>query len=268
MKRGLVLLLGLPLWLSCSLDSGLQPTRSGFRGKIYFNNSWPVRTDQVLVVAATKFPPSAITEIIMGDPLPMFQDSITYEMYTTPQQFAAVGVVWKEKDQPWDVTNIIGIYFDGDNHFTPGKVNVADREEMLENIDIRADLSKAKLKVSSGIEGTLRIKGIWPAASQSLLMAASKPILPSSLLDISLGQPLTVPFDSSRFFLSLQPGVYRLIGSLLIEKDVDISISSLVGVYYKKAGDLFPGSVTIANDTTRVRGIDITIDFNKKPFAG
>jgi hypothetical protein len=271
MKKTIVLLLCiLPLLTipSCDFNSGLQPTRSGFRGKIYFQNSWPPQTDQVIVVAATKFPPTSITEIVMGDPLPLFQDSTTYELYTPPQSFAAIGVVWKQKNQPWDVTNIIGIYFDSDDHFTPGKITLSNRDQMLENMDLVADLSKAKLQVSSGIEGMLHIKGAWPVAAQSILMAASKPILPSSLLDISLGQPMAVPFDSTRFFINLQPGTYRLIGALLIEQGVDLSISSLAGIYYKKAGDLFPGSITIPNDTTRVRGMHITIDFNKKPFPG
>ncbi len=268
MKRLWLVFLSMPLFLTCHMDSGLQPTRSGFSGRLYFQNDWPPQTEQVIVVAATKFPPTAITEILMGDPLPLYQDSTDYTLYTTPQEFAAVGVVWKEKGRPWDVTNIIGIYFSGDNHFTPAKVNVSNRDQMVADINMEVDLSKAKLQVSSGLEGVITVKGQWPAASQSLIMAASRPILPSSLLDISLGQPLAVPFDSTRFFLSLQPGTYRLIGTLLIEQGKEISVSSLVGLYYKKPGDIFPGSVTIPNDTTRVKGVRITIDFDHKPFPG
>jgi hypothetical protein len=71
------------------MDQGLQPTRSGFSGTIRFKNAWPEQTDQVLVVAATRFPPSAITDIVMSDPLPLHQDSATYTLFTTPQPFAA-----------------------------------------------------------------------------------------------------------------------------------------------------------------------------------
>ena len=268
MRKGLFLITGLLALCACSLDEGLQPTRSGFSGTIRFKNAWPAQTDQVLVVAATKFPPSAITDIVMSDPLPLYQDSVTYTLFTTPQPFAAVGVVWKEKNQPWDVTNIIGLYFDGDNPFNPGQVHVRDRDQLVQNINIEADFSKAKRKVASGIEGMLRTHGAWPAASQSLLMVASKPIVPFGLLDVSLGQPLEAPFDSSRFFINLQPGTYRLVGALLIEKGADIGLSSVVGLYYKKAGDLFPGAITIANDTTIIRGVEIHIDFYKRPFAG
>jgi hypothetical protein len=268
MKKLLIAICGLSLLLSCKSDLGLEPTRSGFRGTIHFKNSWPAQTDQVLVVAATKFPPTAITEIIMGDPLPLNVDSVEYQLFTPPQSFAAVGVVWKEKDQPWDVTNIIGIYFDSEDHFNPGDVTVASRQQLINNINIDADLAKAKLAVKSGIEGTLHIKGLWPSGSQSILLAASRPILPSGLLDISLGTPVSAPFDSTRYFLSLQPGTYRLVGALLIQEGVSLGISSLVGLYYKKPGDLFPGTVIIPNDTTRIRNINFTIDFNSKPFPG
>ncbi|NLP12257.1 hypothetical protein GX408_17800 [bacterium] len=268
MRKGFFLITGLLALCACSLDQGLQPTRSGFSGTIRFKNAWPEQTDQVLVVAATQFPPSAITDIVMSDPLPLHRDSVEYTLFTTPQSFAAVGVVWKEKKQPWDVTNLIGLYFDGDNPFNPGKVHVRSRDQLVENINIEADLSKAKRKVASGIDGLLRIHGAWPAASQSLLMVASQPIVPFGLLDVSLGQPMEVPFDSSRFFLNLQPGTYRLVGALLIEKGVDIGLTSVVGLYYKKAGDLFPGAITIANDSTIIRGVTIHIDFNKRPFAG
>ncbi len=268
MKKITIALSGLLLLLSCKSDLGLEPTRSGFRGTIRFKNSWPAQTDQVLVVAATKFPPTAITEIIMGDPLPLHVDSVEYQVFTPPQAFAAVGVVWKEKNQPWDVTNIIGIFFDSEDHFNPGDVAIDRRDRMLDHIDIEADLAKAKRAVQSGIEGVLRIKGNWPIGSQSVLLAASRPILPSGLLDISLGTPIAAPFDSTRYFLSLQPGTYRLVGALLIQDGVSLGISSLSGLYYKKPGDLLPGSVTIANDTTRVRNINFTIDFNTKPFPG
>ncbi|HPI74223.1 MAG TPA: hypothetical protein PLZ01_12490, partial [bacterium] len=132
MRKGLFLITGLLALGGCSLDDGLQPTRSGFSGTIRFKNAWPAQTDQVLVVAATRFPPSAIADIVMSDPLPLHQDSVDYTLFTTPQLFAAVGVVWKEKNQPWDVTNLIGLYFDSDNLFNPGKVHVRNRDEMVE----------------------------------------------------------------------------------------------------------------------------------------
>ena len=252
--------------ISCHLDPGLEPTRSGIRGTIYFLNEWPEDTDQVLVVAATTFPPTGLADIVLGEPLPTFVDSTDYVLYTAPGTFAAVGVVWKEKGQPWDVTNIIGIYFPTEDHFTPGIVEVKNRNHMADSIDIVADLSKAKRKVDSTIEGMIRVVGEWPAGATSVLVAASNSLIPQGLLDIQFGMPIPAGFDSTTYVLSVQPGTYRLVGTLVLEQDVPIGIQSVRGVYYRKPGDFLPGIVKVPSDTSHIKGIDITIDFNKSPF--
>jgi hypothetical protein len=100
-----------------------------------------------------------------------------------------------------------------------------------ENINIEAIYPKRNAKWRAASKACCALTAPGRAASQSLLMVASKPIVPFGLLDVSLGQPMEVPFDSSRFFLNLQPGTYRLVGALLIEKDADIGLSSVVGLY-------------------------------------
>jgi hypothetical protein len=252
---------------SCHIDTGLEPTKSGFKGTVHFKDKWPENTDQVIVVASTKFPPTVITEIVLGEPLPLFQDSVQYEIYTPPEKFAAVGVVWKEKDQPWDVTNIIGIYFDSPNHFVPGSIDIKNREEMIDSVNITAELSKAKRKVDSRVQGRIIVKGQWPPLAESVLVAASHTILPSSLLDISFGFPIAAPFDTTDYSLPIQPGSYALIGALVIETGASIGFESIKGIYKKKPTDFLPGTVKIGTDTTIVKNIDILIDFDNPPFG-
>jgi len=266
MKRFIFTFLTLAFFFSCQLDPGLEPTRSGFRGTIHFINEWPEETDQVMVVGAFKFPPTDISDIILGEPLPLFVDSTNYIFYTNPGTFAAVGVVWKEKDQPWDVTNIIGIYFPTENHFTPGTVEIKSRNHMADSIDIVADLSKAKRKVESTIEGNIRVIGDWPQDATSILMAASTSLIPNGLLDIQFGFPIPAGFDSTTYVLPIQPGTYRLVGTLLIQENAPIGIESVCGVYYKHPGDFLPGIVKVPTDTSHIKNINITIDFNNKPF--
>ncbi len=253
--------------LYCGLDSGLEPTRSGFRGTVRFKNNWPEQTDQLMVVAATKFPPTAITEIVMGDPLPLFVDSAEYAVYTPPAKFAAVGVVWKEKNQPWDVTNIIGFYFPTEDHWTPGSVEIKNRDSMVDSVDIVADLSKAKRKVASTLEGTLKVQGTWPSAAQSVLIAAltALPSPKSSLLDVSFGIPIIAGFDSTVYIMSIQPGTYLLITALVIEENAPIGLQSIRGIYKKKPTDFF-SPVTVPTDTSHIKDINITIDFSASPF--
>lgn len=247
--------------MTCDIDRGLAPTRSGISGTVYYLKEWPKNTDIVMVVGATRFPPTSINDIIMSEPIAAFTDSAEYVIYAPPITFEAVGVVWKEVNQPWDVTNIIGIYFPTDNYFSPGKVTVPNNNTMVSGINIRADLSKARRKVDSAIQGMLRIKGAWPANAEQVLMVASPSILPGSLLDITFGTPIAAGFDSTTFSISVQPGTYRLIGALLIEQGRAIGVESIKAIYKKRPTDLLPAAVAVPTDTTVVRGINLTLDF-------
>lgn len=266
MRKVLPLLFLLPCFFFCDVNTGLEPTQSGISGTVYFENDWPAQTDQVMVVASTVFPPTALQDIIMSEPLDTFVDSARYVIWTNPQQFAAIGVVWKEKDQPWDVTNIIGIYFPTADHFSPGRVTIPNRKTLVDSIDIQADLSLARRKVDSGLEGTLTVNGDWPDGAQSVLMVASRTILPTSLLEITFGAPIDAGFDTTTYSLTVLPDTYRLIGALVVEQDSPISFDSIKGMYKKRPGDLFPAPITVPDDTSRIAGVDIVIDFESSLF--
>ena len=92
-KLILVLMVFAGVMLQCDIDQGLEPTQSGIEGMVYFENVWPAATDEVVVVAATMFPPTAIEDIVMSEPLPLFTDSARYVIYANPKTFAAVGVI-------------------------------------------------------------------------------------------------------------------------------------------------------------------------------
>jgi hypothetical protein len=247
--------------VSCEFNTGLEPTQSGLRGTVYFSNEKPAETDQVIVVASTVFPPSNITQIVQSEPLSLSADSANYEIWIPPTDFAAVGVVWKQIGQPWDVTNIIGIYFPTDNKFSPGSVDITTRNTVAEPINIEADYSVAKRKVDSYIEGSLKVNGDWPENAISVLVVASNKLVPTGLLDVSFGQPISAGFDSTTYRLNVQPGNYSLIGCLVLQENEPIGFESIKGIYYKKPSDFFPGKVTIESDTTVVKDVNISINF-------
>ncbi|MBD3385314.1 hypothetical protein GF407_10365 [candidate division KSB1 bacterium] len=262
MKQTLFFIIWCVGFCACSVDTGLKPLQSGFSGRIAFQNDWPEATDQVVVVAAKKFPPAEITDIVMGEPLPLFQDTVHYAIYSAPITFRAIGVIWKEKGQAWDVTNVIGYYFKGDDLFNPESVVIRNREQMIESVDIVADLSKAKRSVQSGISGKLVVKQPWPAQAESVIMIASESFPPKGLLDLQFSPPIAAGFNSIHYEFNLQPKTYRLIGTLLLGKDIPISLQSVAGVYLKQ-GDLFASPVTIASDTSWVDNIDIPLYFTQ-----
>ena len=248
-------------FFSCEFNGGIEPTQSGLKGTIYFTNEKPAETDQIIVVASTVFPPSNITQIVQSEPLSISADSANFEIWIPPTDFAAVGVVWKQIDQPWDVTNIIGIYFPTENKFSPGSVEISTRNTVAEPINIQADYSVAKLKVDSFIEGTLQVNGSWPENATSVLVVASNNLVPTGLLDVTFGQPISAGFDSTTYSLNVQPGKYSLIGCLVLQENEPIGFESIKGIYYKKPTDFFPGSVTVETDTTVIKNVNISINF-------
>ncbi|MBN1541300.1 hypothetical protein JW992_04070 [candidate division KSB1 bacterium] len=262
-----VLALLLAAVLSIACDSGLEPTRSGFRGRITFVGEKPADTDQVIVVAATRFPPTQIDEIFLGEPLPLDRETVDYTVYSPITDYAAIGVVWKQQNQPWDVTNIIGIYLPTSNGFVPGRVSIADRQTMVDSVDIQAHYSKVKRAVDSSVSGRLRASGQWPSDSESLLIFASTELIPSGLLDLQFGAPIPAPFDSIDYRLTIQPGTYRLFGVLLIRIGQPLDVSAIRGFYSRTAGSPFPSSVVVPTDTSRITGIDIAFDPSKAPFT-
>ena len=260
-NRLLIVVCAFLVLVSCTIDTGLEPTQSGFSGTIRFSGPWPESTDQVMVVAATKFPPSNIQEIVQGEPLPKFVDSTDYVIYTPPEKFEAVGVVWKQKGQSWDVTNIIGIYFPTADHFNPGRIEIPDRKTMVNNIDVVADFKYAKPFVTSSISGKLVATGTWPAGAKSVLVVASKSFVPNSLLDISLSLPIAAPFDTTNYTFTIQPGTYSLVGCLVPIENVPIGFESIKGFYYQKPTDFLPGKVVVPTDSSQISNINITINF-------
>lgn len=257
----ILIILSVLLILSCDTDPGLEPTESGISGTITFTGDWPENTDEVTVVAATKFPPSSLEEIVLSEPLPLGRDSVDYVIYHPPLDFAAVGVVWKEKDQPWDVTNIIGIYFppeDGPG-LNPAGVSIPDKNTLVSSIDITAELDKAKPAVDSYIRGTLNVEGEWPANATTLIMWAAKEFSNNlTLTDIIFGNPLPVGFDSLAYAFKAQPGSYRAFGALVLLEDEPIStINILQGLYVPALTD----PINVKSDTSVVNNIDITLLF-------
>ena len=259
----LLLLLGF-FGLACDDKSGLKPPSkvSGFQGTITFKGSWPDDTDQIRLAGSLNFPPSSITDVLLGDALPIGGDSLDYTFYTNPVELQAVGVVWKEKGQPWDATNIIGYFFPTDNHLSPGSVVVSRDDEIVPEINIECDLTKVKRKVDSAIGGMLRVQGSWPAgATKVVVVASTAPLLPSSLLDLMFSFPIDAGFDSTRYIITVQPGTYKLVAALVIEEGKSIGLESIKGAYYSFSG------IKIKTAETKVLDVDLNLIFPTANFS-
>lgn len=187
-KYGLFLLLFTLILMiqKCSIDHGLKPIHSRISGRVLFRGEAPAATDQVRVGAAASFPPSQMNEILFSDPVDFRRDSAEYELYLPPGDYEVVAVIWKEHNQPWNISDIIGLYggFFLDDVFIPSflTVSLEDGDSQLDDIHIPADLNRVNR--DARIRGSVTFSGTWPKNSGMVAVAAfSKRPAPGDFVD-------------------------------------------------------------------------------------
>ena len=77
----LITLLILLALIACDSDHGLEPIRSNIQGTITYVGDWPAPATEVRLVTATKFPPSGVSDLIIGESIPLTGDSYDYNFY-------------------------------------------------------------------------------------------------------------------------------------------------------------------------------------------
>lgn len=255
MRNLLTALAALSLALvACEVDKGLGPLTSGISGTITFHGTWPENTEQILVVASTDFPPKGISQLDVGEPLPIGVDSAHYTIFLPPGLYRAVAVVWKEKGHEWNVNNIIGVYFVGSDSLSPGQVEVPQRT-VVKGINMGANFKRARPHFESSINGALHIHGSWPAGAQNLFVVASlSPLsvtkLPS-LLDLYISGSLPIGGTEVSYTISAPPGTYWFLAAILLEQGAPIGLTSIKGLRF--------GPVVVPDGSTRLQGIDIDV---------
>lgn len=246
--------------LRCEIDKGLGPLTTGITGTITFRGSWPENTEQILVVASTEFPPQGISQLDVGEPLPLGVDSARYTIYLPPGLYRAVAVVWKEKGYEWNVNNIIGVYFVGGDSLSPGQVQVP-RGHLVEGVNMVANFKRARPHFESSINGTLVIHGQWPSRARHLFVVASLsplaiPKLPS-LLDLYISGTLPIGGDLVSYSISAPPDTYAFLAAVVLEEGAPMGLTSIKGLRF--------GPVVVPDNKARVEGIDIDVLFGGAP---
>jgi hypothetical protein len=251
----LIIILPLLCFIKCDIDKGLAPLQNGIQGTITFVGEWPENTEQVLVLASTDFPPQGITQLDMGEPLPIGEDSSQYSIFLPPGTYRAVGVVWKEKNYEWNVNNIIGLYFEGGASLSPGVVEVP-KDSLVTDINIVADFKRARSHFESSIGGTLTFEGQWPEGADNLFVVASlTPLIPlPTLMDLYISSSLPVGLDSVDYEISLPPDTYIFLAVILLEKNKPIDASAING--------LLMGPFIVPDNTSKIEDIDIPVEFD------
>ena len=254
--------------LSCRIDHGLAPLSSRISGTVTFTGDFPANTDQVRVAVTATFPPRDIKELTFSNALTLGPQA-DYEIFLPPATYEVIAVFWKEKNQSWNISDVIGVYggtFVGDLLIPTFKpVTLPDASASVENIDIEANLNKVNR--DAALEGTITFNGDWPAHTGLVGIGA--------FVDIpQAGNPVDYYFKNIALDYAIPPGVashgYRLrvrsgetihyIAVLWIDDDYDLASITDLGHYRDPADPQQPGSVTVGAGATET-GIDIDINF-------
>ena len=265
-----ILLLAI-LWSpTCDIDRGLSPHLGKITGDIIFlNKSNDVidKTDEIRVAVAKSFPPTEFTELITSPLNKRAGDTLHYEMIVPFGTYQLLGVVWKGKQTPWNLSDIIGYYRRGLD-FLPTPVTVTLENPLVESIDLTVDFSQVIREAR--ITGTIHYDGEWPGDTQVIGLGAYRnPPDPDNFFSIlnassaKIGLPIFVPsFD---YNLPVSVGTFQYIGLFWKAKGTPFTEIKVLGFYADPQLPERPGSITLVKGQT-LDNIDIHVDFNSLEF--
>jgi len=242
------------LLLSCEMDHGLEPIRSGISGTIRYIGKWPQNTAEVRIVGATKFPPSDLNDLIIGDIMPLGGDSTIYTFYLDPGDYY-VGLVWRERDAAWGIQSIFGIYTKADTILTPSLITIPDDTTIVTGKDIIADFAYARRASKSNISGTITFAGNWPENVENFMVIAiaGKKLQPESLFDLAFSGLYPAYVDTMNYSISAAPGSYGVVGVVIKIIDESWALDKVVGLLIK--------DIIVPTDSSQVTGNDFTVFF-------
>lgn len=257
-----VLVCGFSIY-NCDDDHGLEPIRSNIHGVITYSGDWPTPPAEVRLVAATAFPPSAISDLIIGEPVPLTGDSYEYFFYLKPGTYKLVGIAWRAENSTWDIMSICGLYFEGENKLSPGEIVIATDTSQVKNINIFVDRAKAKKITNTKITGKIKFEGAWPDSIIDVRVIATDhltiiPLSLPSLLDISFSDGIEVGADSVDYVIKAFPTTYVATGVIFFKSGQTLSENDLF--YSLNIGGLSLTPYTIEEDST-IHGPDFSIKF-------
>jgi hypothetical protein len=252
---------------SCSVDHGLSPHLGKITGKIIFLNrdeDYIKKTDEIRVAVAKTFPPTEFTELITSSPLPKRAgDTLSYELIVPFGTYEILGVVWKAREKPWNISDVMGYYRSGLD-LLPSSITVTENEPVAESVDVVADF---RLVIREArISGTIYYEGEWPANTEIIGLGAYRNVPdPNNIFSIltassaKIGLPAFVP--SYEYTLPVGVGRFEYIGLFWKAKNAPFTEIKVLGFHADQDFPDRPGAVTLEQDET-LNNIDIHVDFN------
>jgi hypothetical protein len=266
----------LALFVSCEIDHGLYPIKYTIKGKVlFFKGEPPPNTDRVEVFALKEFPPKdpqnflylgksgALDYPKAGSEV----NEVEYEIPISRTSYQMIVVLWKEKNQNWDLTGLMGFYTGEGGSILPDSVFVTKEIPVVDSVDINANWEVVSKDAS--ISGKITYEGDWPKDTQLLLLAVyrQKPTSDMQFLlfeNVNYTQPVFV--DTSSYRLAVGSGVYNYVVLYWVGKKIS-KITDLIalGYYESPENPGQPGKIEIASGE-RKEDVHIHVNFNAIQF--
>jgi len=260
------------LIIACEIDHGLYPVSYKISGKVhFFKGEPPENTDRIEVFALKEFPPQDPQNFLYlgrSGRIDYQQGrSVDYEIQVSNTSYQLIGLLWKEKDEDWSLTGLMGFYTGGLQSFFPDSVVITKENPVADSVDIYANWDV--VSKDAAVSGKITYQGDWPEDTQLVLLGIY-PLKPASDFSFILFENLdyTQPIftDSSSFRLPVNAGVYNYVVLYWVGKSIK-NLSDLVeiGIYKEKNNLEEPGRVTVSSDQ-EVTNININVNFNEIEF--
>lgn len=250
--------------ISCDFDPGLEPINSNIEGTITYSGEWPGTPAEVRLVAATSFPPSGLSDLIIGESIPINGSNYDYKFYLKPGAYNVLGVAWREQGSSWDILSICGLYFEGTDSLSPASVILPDESSTVRGIDIHVDRSNAKRITDSRITGMIKFTGAWPDSITEVRVISTTQfsLVPTvklpSLLDISFSNSIPVESDSAEYVINAYPGTFVATGVLFFRANQTLSLTDIL--YSYTVGGLSLTQIVVQENQT-INGPNFNINF-------
>jgi hypothetical protein len=231
--------------VACEIDHGIEPIRSSIQGEIQYKGTWPGTPAEVRLIAANKFPPAGVSDLILGETVPTNVQSYQFSFYLKPGTYNVLGVAWREQESTWDILSICGLYFSGTDSLLPGDITLAYDTSNVKGIKIVVNCSKARRVVNARITGKINFQGTWPdSISEVRVVASSAPTpnvfallqKPPTLLDLSFSDAITPNSAAVNYSINAAPMKYYVTGVIFFRMNRSLSMADLT--YSLKVGGL------------------------------
>ncbi len=263
----------------CEVDHGLQPIHSKIGGAIrFYGKRVPLHTEEIRVALVKDFPPRDIKELLFSDHIPfrshdtvLVSTPVPWEIFAPPGEYDMVAVIWKEHNESWNISNVVGVYgglFLGDMLVPTYKtVTVPSYDSVVDTVDILANVNRVDRDAK--IEGTIHFDGTWPENTGIVGVGAFVDIpQKGNLLDLYL-KNAALDYSVPAF---VKDHVYQLkvrsadtleyVAVLWINSSYDLTSIREIGHYTDPNDPSKPGTVTTGYGLTAEK-VDITVDFSK-----